>query len=128
MKNLTFIALITFTLISAMGQNASVKPKVVSKTTNTINNEPNSLYEPKMVVFPNPVSSTLYAEVYVYTSTRVTFKVIDCIGRKIISTSIELHEGANTIPIELKGFINGFYFIKVEDGHSLNLCQWFTKQ
>lgn len=67
-------------------------------------------------VFPNPTDNELSLEFQLNTSQNIDYEIIDILGKKIITNSIQAAAGNNLLIIPTKDLLEGSYFIKLHFG------------
>ncbi|MEM6963410.1 MAG: T9SS type A sorting domain-containing protein [Bacteroidota bacterium] len=70
-------------------------------------------------VFPNPAETTLNVQVDIRTSTQLNISVSSLLGKRIISETLQLDEGTQTMTIPVHQLPSGIYFLNLSDGNSI---------
>ncbi|MEM9547564.1 MAG: T9SS type A sorting domain-containing protein [Bacteroidota bacterium] len=86
------------------------------------NDEPGSL-----ILFPNPVGNVLTVQISHSTSASGTYNIIDISGRQIKKGIVHLHDGLNTLNINVASFETGLYFLRLPSDNGFKI-QKFIKQ
>ncbi len=75
-------------------------------------------------LFPNPASDKCTMQFHLNTSKNIYYKVADVLGKEILNIkNIQCNAGDNSIEFNTINFINGIYFIELNDGESKILKQ-----
>ncbi len=133
MKQLTVITFILLTLMTAKAQplHRDKGDENMHTTTAGSMNKNGSTEKfsdaNALTIYPNPATRNLYVELNVEAAAHATLKVINFIGKNIVTEGIDLVEGSNKVTIELSELESGIYFLKIEDGNAMHLVQRFTK-
>ncbi len=64
--------------------------------------------------FPNPTSGKLTVSFYTESKSKITLKVIDLLGKSILTNRVDSVEGENTKSLDLSYISKGMYFLTIE--------------
>lgn len=67
-------------------------------------------------VHPNPVQENAFVSFYAGSESPATIEVLDHTGRIVYYDEVTAVEGANTFTVDLAGYAEGLYFVRVDNG------------
>ncbi|MEO6220867.1 MAG: T9SS type A sorting domain-containing protein, partial [Ginsengibacter sp.] len=78
-------------------------------------------------IYPNPVKNKLLVNIEAGTTDKAEISITDIDGRNVYRSSLNLFQGANTIPVNISNLAQGSYFMKIQmtDG---SFIKKFSKQ
>ena len=90
--------------------------KTITPVTEAVQNH---LSISSIAVFPNPIGGKLTIQWTKKTAEKVTIIISDLTGRDVYNATINMNEGTGSYGIDLSGFSNGLYIVKIKSA-SLN--------
>ena len=70
-------------------------------------------------IFPNPANTEVNIQMNMSESANIEFTLIDLVGQEIISRELIFTPGTNNEKIDLSGFSNGIYLLKMKKDNSI---------
>ncbi|MDB5282995.1 MAG: hypothetical protein JWO06_2070 [Bacteroidota bacterium] len=70
-----------------------------------------------LLLYPNPANDVLNVSMDISKATETNFSVIDMLGQAVLTETKQIPAGIHTATIDLAGFANGVYFLRLGDGH-----------
>jgi phosphatidylserine/phosphatidylglycerophosphate/cardiolipin synthase-like enzyme len=78
-------------------------------------------------IFPNPAASMLNIEVDAAKAQKVSIEIVDITGRKVFASASGLTAGINRMSVDVTGFVQGVYFVRLISGNGIYLQKVVVK-
>lgn len=93
-------------------------PVMTNATLNTLGSVPSSVVNTSLPggnqsfrIYPNPAATTFSAVISADNATTATLSVIDVAGKLLVSKTVDLQKGVQTIATDVSAFTSGVYFV-----------------